>query len=135
MVAGERSPSNVPVIASFVPVNTAETDPVPATVACMPTSIGTGDNLALKVFGGWAETTPAPSAAASANDRHDDKRIRPLLLLGCGNHNARVGSFAISFWDCRAEAARFAASGARTGYRLDRVCIGRPRQTPRFHRG
>src|SRR6185295_16001160 len=134
MVAGDRSPSNVPVIASFVPVNTAEMDPVPAMVACMATSIGTGDNLALNVFGDCAETPPALSVAASANERTEGTRIGPLLLLGFGHHNARVASFAISFWDCRAEAARFAASGARIGCRRDRVCIWRPRQIPRFHR-
>src|SRR6266550_5120635 len=129
MVAGERSPSKVPVIASLVPVNTAETEPAPATVACMATSIGTGHNLALNVLDDCAEAAPAPSAVASANDKHDDKRIGPLLLLGCGHHNARVGSFAISFWGCPAGLARFAESGVRTGCRLDRVCIGRPRQT------
>src|SRR6266550_5605141 len=97
MVAGERSPSNVPVIASFVPVNTADTDPVPATVACMATSMGTADNLALNVLVDCAEITPALSAAASANDKHDDRRIGPLLLLGCGNHNARVGISRLAF--------------------------------------
>ena len=34
------------VTASLVPVSTAETEPEPATVACIDTSIGTGDSRA-----------------------------------------------------------------------------------------
>ena len=47
MVAGPRSPSNVPVTASLVPVRSAEAEPDPATVACIAMSMGTGDNRAL----------------------------------------------------------------------------------------
>src|SRR6185295_3621675 len=60
IVAGDRSPSKVPLIDSFEPVSTAETDPAPATVACMAMSMGTGDNRALNVFGGWALRTMRP---------------------------------------------------------------------------
>src|SRR3954470_4814200 len=54
IVAADFRPSKVPVIASLLPVNTADTDPVPATVACIDTSMGTGDNLARKVRGACA---------------------------------------------------------------------------------
>src|SRR4026209_561120 len=51
IVAGDRRPSNVPVMASLLPVSTADTVPDPAIVACIDTSIGTGDSRVLKVLG------------------------------------------------------------------------------------
>jgi hypothetical protein len=47
---------------SFVPVSTADTDPDPLIVACMLTSIGTGESLALNVL-----ALCAPAADPSAN--------------------------------------------------------------------
>ena len=76
MVAGERSRSKVPLIASFEPVSTAETDPEPATVACMAMSMGTGDNRALNVFGGWAlRTATKPRTGMNTNGSHFEERM------------------------------------------------------------
>src|SRR6185295_2081878 len=70
IVAGDFKPSNVPVTASLVPVSVAETDPEPATVACIDTSIGTGDSRARYVFGGWAINAAALMSGKNANTSH-----------------------------------------------------------------
>src|ERR1700722_1751630 len=49
VVAAESNPSKEPVIASFVPLSTAETDPDPARSGRVLASAGSGDRLALKV--------------------------------------------------------------------------------------
>jgi hypothetical protein len=49
VVAGERKPSNVPVMLSCFPESVAVIEPDPATVDIIVTSIGTGDNRALNV--------------------------------------------------------------------------------------
>ena len=48
-VAAERKPSKEPVIASFVPVSTAEAEPEPASSARVLASAGNGERRALKV--------------------------------------------------------------------------------------
>ena len=60
----------MPVTASLVPVSTADTDPDPAIVACIDTSIGTGDSRALKVFGCCAVSATAPTSGMNANESH-----------------------------------------------------------------
>jgi hypothetical protein len=49
VVAGERKPSNVPVMLSRFPESVTVIEPDPATVDIIVTSIGTGDNRALNV--------------------------------------------------------------------------------------
>ena len=68
--AGDLRPSNVPVTASVLPVSTADTDPEPAIVACMETSIGTGDNRALNVFGCCAVGATTPIRMTHVSESH-----------------------------------------------------------------
>jgi hypothetical protein len=49
VVAGERNPSKVPVMVSCFPDSVAVSEPDPATVDIIVTSIGTGDSRALYV--------------------------------------------------------------------------------------
>jgi hypothetical protein len=82
VVAGERSPSKVPSIESFVPASVAVTEPEPATVAAIVASIGTGDSLALYVLPLCAKTeSPSDSIAApiaaAVNPRVIDIAISP----------------------------------------------------------
>ena len=49
VVAGERNPSNVPVRVSCLPASTAVSEPDPAMVDIIVTSMGTGDSRALNV--------------------------------------------------------------------------------------
>src|SRR6185436_8014161 len=62
VVAGDRSPSNVPFTVSIEPFRTAVAEPTPATVLRIATSIGTGDRRTLK-----RASLCAPAGRAGAN--------------------------------------------------------------------
>ena len=75
IVADDRNPSNVPVTVSFAPLSTADTDPLPLIVACMATSIGTGESRALNVFAACARTGGSESAKVASRRTAPCERV------------------------------------------------------------
>src|SRR5262245_48875084 len=80
IVAADRSPSNVPVTVSLDPLSDAVIDPLPATVAAMVRSIGTGASLALNDLLPWAAAEPT-ARAVSSSAAAGILRVRMTTLL------------------------------------------------------
>src|SRR4029453_16122905 len=124
VVAGDLSPSYVPVIVSFVPVSAADTDPDPLIVDCMVTSIGTGESLALNVL-----ALCAPAADPSANaPAHSTRmaRVDRIMPPPIGGHDNAVlwvfqPTFRATFSASPVAAARFAGNVPRTDCRVRRA--------------
>src|SRR5688572_4018894 len=87
-LAGERSPSKVPVMDSFEPVSVAVTEPEPTTLPTIVASSGTGDSLVEKILapcafapcGGYSTTTASNAAATWCF--MDEPCLRPSFYAG-----------------------------------------------------